>query len=257
MSLLDLKQFAYQRRNEHYSHGGDKENHHLDNCPPLLTPNKASLTSVPETPTSLLPTPPSSSSTGNSKPAGVRKGAQRRKRCNQLSSSSEEDETYDSKVSKKEVFTPSREQFKSHAPVTIFSRLPASKRRKRTLGDDIEESVAVELSSKHSVPNSNDSCVKTLEFDHKTNLRSNERLAISVKGSGRGKDLKTLCEMFPQHQKSLLKVMLSENKGNLDQTISSLLGKYKYHELLFFALVWWNYSCPQDCPPREDYVHVF
>ena len=193
---MDLSQFAYQGRNKYHSqqdHGGNKENYHSKNSLPVSTLNKAYLTSVPETPKHLLPMSPNSRSTGGSrhKSVNVRKGERRRKRCNQLSSSSEEEVNYMYKENEsKEEVTPSRD-------VAIFSRLPACKRRKRTSEDD----------------------------KIKVNLSCTEEVSQRSIVQDREEDLNKLCEMFPKHQRIVLEVLLRDNDGNIDQTISSLVGE--------------------------------
>lgn len=137
MSLSGLRQFTYQRKSEYrsqrnYSCVEDAEN---DSVAFLLTPNKASLTSIPETPPSLQCT-----GSDTCRLECARRG-ERRKRYNRLSSSSEEEEDAKSKGDD----VTSRKKVKSQTSVTIFSRLPASKRKKRILKDDSdnkEEEVA-------------------------------------------------------------------------------------------------------------------
>ena len=207
MSLPGLRQFAYQRKSEYpsqrnYSNIEDTENDRVNSSPLLLTPNKASLTSIPET-------PPSLQHTGNNtcQSVCVRQGG-RRKRYNRLSLSSSEEE--EEGKSKGENFTP-RKKVKSHTPVTIFSKLPASKRKKRILEDnanDKEEEV-MELA-----------CIKEISTIYREGIPQ-EPFCLE-QGEG---DLKTLCEIFPQYQRSSLEAMLCSSNGDLDETVSSLVGQ--------------------------------
>ena len=218
MSLSDLRQFTYQRRSEYPSKrdlcGGSKGNDHPDGSLSLLTPNKASLTSIPETPPSLLSTPPSSICTGSDtfRSMCVRPGG-RRKRYNRLSSSSEEEE--EGKF-KGEHFTP-RKNINSHKPVTIFSKLPASKRKKRTLEDDVDDT------EEKAVDYTELTGTKESSIMHHEKIPQDERVATCVE-EGEG-DLKTLCEMFPQYQISSLEAVLCSNNRDLDETVSSLVGE--------------------------------
>ncbi len=130
MSLPDLRQFTYQRRSicpsqRSYKCGEGAENDCVDSSFYPHTPNKASINSIPETPPC----------TGSSRHQVVylrRDG--RRKRYNRLSSSSEGEDG----ESERQNFTP-REIIRSHTPVTIFSKLPASKRKKRALEDGSDD----------------------------------------------------------------------------------------------------------------------
>ena len=125
MSVLDLSRFAYQRRKEPLLCREGKEN--------KSTPNKAPCISIPETPESLLPTPPSSTSWKKLKGEGTH--ASQRKRRNRVLSTSDEEETRSSR--------------------NLFSGLKASKRKKRDYDETIKpyalkedkNSEIVELSS--------------------------------------------------------------------------------------------------------------
>ena len=126
MSVLDLSRFAYQRRKEPLLCREGKEN--------KSTPNKAPCISIPETPESLLPTPPSSTSWKKLKGEGTH-ASQRKRRNRVLSTSDEEEETRSSR--------------------NLFSGLKASKRKKRDYDETIKpyalkedkNSEIVELSS--------------------------------------------------------------------------------------------------------------
>ena len=126
MSVLDLRRFAYQRRKEPLLCREGKEN--------KSTPNKAPCISIPETPESLLPTPPSSTSWKKLKGEGTH-ASQRKRRNRVLSTSDEEEETRSSR--------------------NLFSGLKASKRKKRDYDETIKpyalkedkNSEIVELSS--------------------------------------------------------------------------------------------------------------
>ena len=126
MSVLDLSRFAYQRRKEPLLCREGKEN--------KSTPNKAPCISIPETPESLLPTPPSSTSWKKLKGEGTH--ASQRKRQNRVLSTSDEEE--ETRVSR-----------------NLFSGLKASKRKKRDYDETIKpyalkedkNSEIVELSS--------------------------------------------------------------------------------------------------------------
>ena len=124
MSLL--RQFMYQRRSAYPSQRGEgAENDRFDSSFESHTPNKAPVNSIPES-------PPSQRFTGSSRHQFVclrRDGC--RKRYNRLSSSSEGEEEGEFKGKD---FTP-MEMIQSRTPVTIFSKLPASKRKKRILQD--------------------------------------------------------------------------------------------------------------------------
>lgn len=209
---MDLNKFAYKRRNEYHSQqdfGGNKENCRAENCLQPFTPIKASLTTVPETPEHHLPASPDSISTIQSstyESGCIRTGRQRKKKCYRLSSSSseEEDKANDS-------ITPSRHN-------ALFSGLPTSKRRKRTLEDESNntEVLSVEPRSGEEMRSSINLC---------SDNGACPELNISVKVCDREKDLNTLHEMFPQYQKSLLKVILCDNDGDLDHAITSLISE--------------------------------
>ena len=98
---------------------------------------------------------------------------------------------------------------KSSASVTIFSKLPASKRKKRAqkVYDDNVVGKVVD-------------CVKL------ANTREISTVSC-MKGEG---DLSTLCEMFPQYDKSDLETMLYNNNKDLDETVSLLIGESTYNK---------------------------
>ena len=220
MACLNLRQFSYQRRQE-YSQSdnvGDKENHPADNYLSTVAPNKASLTIVPETPPSLFPTVADSKSAENSvcKSVCTRR---RRKRCNRLLSSSDEEENGMANNSR-ECITPSRENCKSCAPVTMFSKLPVSRRKKRTILEELSND------SEEETVNSVDlGCTEKAQAFRKCRVAIERDCVLSTKGHEKEANLKTLSEMFPQHQMNHLEAVLSDNGGNLDQAVSSLVGE--------------------------------
>ena len=225
MACLDLRQFSYQRRQE-YSHpdnAGDKENHPSDKHLSIVAPNKASLTVVPETPPPLIPTSVDLGSAENSvsKSVCVRRC---RKRCNRLLSSSDDEDDGKANYSR-ECITPSRKNNNSRIPVTIFNKLPASRRKKRTtleeLSDDSEEKDL--------------GCTEKVQVSRKSCVVMQRGCVLSTKEQGEA-SLKTLCEMFPQHQRNLLEVILSDNGGNLDQAVSSLVGEQLRYMVLIIKL---------------------
>lgn len=221
MACLNLRQFSYQRREEYSQpdNAGDKENHPADNHLSMVAPNKASLTIVPETPPSLLPTFSDLKSAENSMCKSVCT-RRHRKRCNRLSSSSDEEENGMANNSRK-CITPSREICKPHAPVAMFSKLPASRRKKRTtleeLSDDSEEKTvnSVDLG-----------CTEKVRAFRKCSVTIEKDCVLSMNEQEREANLKILSDMFPQHQRNRLEAVLSDNGRNLDQAVSSLVGEH-------------------------------
>ena len=172
-----------------YECGEETEFDHVDSSLYPLTPNKATLNSIPETPPSLH--------VGSNTFVHLRQNG-RRKRYNRLSSSSEGEEG----ESKGENFTP-REMIKSHTPVTLFSKLPTSKRKKRVVEDDTDDM------DREVVGSMEFACTK------ETNAKY-ERVPSCLKQREE--------DVFPQYQRSSLEVMLSSNNGD-DKAISSLVGQ--------------------------------
>lgn len=128
MSVLDLSRFAYQRRKEPLLCREGKENQ--------STPNKAPCISIPETPESLLPTPPSSISRRKVKGEGTH-ASQRKRRNRVLSTSDEEEET-------------------TRASRNLFSGLKTSKRKKRDADETIKPYVLKEDKNSEIVELSSD-----------------------------------------------------------------------------------------------------
>lgn len=139
MSVLDLSRFAYQKRKEPFFCREGKENQ--------STPNKAPCKSIPETPESLLPTPPSSISRGKLKGEGTH-APQRKRRNRVLSTSDEEEET--------------------RASRNLFSGLKASKRKKRDADEAIKPYALKEDKNSEIVELSSDDETTTILKPHKT-----------------------------------------------------------------------------------------
>ena len=213
MACLNLRQFSYQRRQEYSQpdNARDKENHPADNHLSMAAPNKASLTIVPETPPSLL----ADLKSAENKPVYTRR---HRKRCNRLLSSSDEEENGMANNSR-ECITPSREN-KSRAPLTMFSKLPASRRKKRTILEELSDD------SEEKTINSVDvGCTEKVQGFRKCRVAIEKDCVLCTKGQEKEADLKTLSEMFPRHQRNRLEAILSDNGGNLEQAVSSLVGE--------------------------------
>ena len=181
-----------------YKCGEETENDCVDSSLYPLTPNKATLNSIPETPPSLR--------TGCNTFVYLRRDG-RRKRYNRLSSSSEGEE--EKNESKGENLAP-RKMIKSHTPVTVFSKLSTSKRKKRILEDDTDDM------DREVVGSVDLACTKETSTMY-------ERVPSYLKQGE--EDVRTLCDMFPQYQRSSLEAMLSSNNGNLDKAVSSLVGQ--------------------------------
>ena len=146
MSVLDLSRFAYQKRKEPLLCRKGKENQ--------STPNKAPCISIPETPESLLPTPPSSISRGKLKGEGTH--APQRKRRNRVLSTSDEDE-------------------ETRASRNLFSGLKASKRKKRDADKTIKPCALKEDKNSEIVELSSDDETTAILKPHKTEPTHSKR----------------------------------------------------------------------------------
>ena len=146
MSVLDLSRFSYQKRKEPLFCREGKENQ--------STPNKAPCKSIPETPESLLPTPPSTISRGKLKGEGTH--APQRKRRNRVLSTSDEEE-------------------KTSTSRNLFSGLKASKRKKRDADEAIKPYALKEDKNSEIVELSSDDETTTILKPHKTESTHSKR----------------------------------------------------------------------------------
>ena len=180
-------------------------------------------TTIPETPTSLLPT-----QRGQNCQTGLRskmRHGQKRRQCARIDSSSDDEEC-------------SKNQSTDQSCNSLFSGIHTSKRRKLSDSFDIMSDVKQTTSR---VPSSStvqlnggedeetrDSC--TLDHDYVTISDEEPRYASSSYGGlstnvGRV-NLEKLSELFPQHDKEYLESVL-DKEGDLDKAVSELLGEWQ------------------------------
>lgn len=226
MALLDFTSFAYQRKKSYSSVDGTsgKENNdsQMNATVEVVTPNNAHhgmATTIPETPTSLLP-----KQRGQARPRSKKRHGQKRRHGARIDSSSEEEEC-----------TKNQSTDQSYCN-SLFSGIHFSKRRKLSDNFDRTSDVkqmtslapsisAVQFNGKKD-ENSRGSCTSNHDYvlvsdeEPRRSNSCNGGLSAAV----RSVNLEKLSELFPQHDKGHLESVL-DKEGDLDKAVCGLLGK--------------------------------
>lgn len=240
MSLLELSQFSYKRKERLLMDG--KENHQSENRnigenKLNLTPNKATIscTTIPETPDSFIANSPSTDYHYNESTASHRQQLRRRNRL--FSTSDEEDSDDDNRAT-------AVKSGDLKTSFNIFSGLPASKRRKRVEGSSEEKyQKNDETPNKRYVGESfnvytvgDRRSISTSEVTESKSLP--EQLHREQDLDRRHeRDLKQLCEMFPQHCKTYLELVLNDCRSTLNEAITVLLADSERSRLKSLMIV--------------------